>query len=101
MLCSITDLPAIDQIVITFRTAFEEKPIVAVGDECLDAKFMTEREIVGLPVAWASVIGNSPQRFFDQLRSGMYSIELHTVEVDTSACEESASSVPPFETLVY
>ena len=95
------DLPAINQIVITFRTAFEEKPIIAAGDECLDAKFMSEREISGLRVAWGSVIGNSPQRFFDQLQSGMYSIELHTVEADSRACDEGASTIQPFETLVY
>ena len=77
-LYSVMNLTAIDQIVISFRTTFTKKPVVTAGEECLDAAFMSEREIRLAEMAWADAVGNSPHRLFEELRSGQYSIQLFT-----------------------
>jgi ADP-ribose pyrophosphatase YjhB (NUDIX family) len=103
-LYSVMNLTEINQIVISFRTAFSKKPVVTAGEECLDAAFMSEREIPFIQMAWASGIENSAYRFFEELRTGRYAIQLLTVGPGTARYsrirEYQLMSEPPVKSLV-
>jgi ADP-ribose pyrophosphatase YjhB (NUDIX family) len=78
-LCSIINMTAINQVAISFRTAFVDKPAIQARQECSEVAFMSEDEIVGDELAWASSMGNGPRKFYEELRSGNYSIQLITL----------------------
>jgi hypothetical protein len=47
--------------------------------ECLNAEFLGKREIPKDQIAWHPSFGDGPGRFFEELRSGHFSIQLTTL----------------------
>lgn len=78
-LCSVANMTAIDQISVSFRTQLDGKPVVRPGPECLQAAFMSEEEIAWDQFAWLSSMGDRPRRFFQELRSGRFTIQMMTI----------------------
>jgi ADP-ribose pyrophosphatase YjhB (NUDIX family) len=78
-LCSIMNMTVIEQVAITFRTAVDAKPDVFPGPECFEVAFMSEEEIPASQFAWREAMGSEPRQFFDELRSGDFSIRLISI----------------------
>jgi ADP-ribose pyrophosphatase YjhB (NUDIX family) len=78
-LYSIVNLAAIEQVLISFRVMCATRPIVRPGPECLEAAFMSESQIPSEMFAWRTVMGNRPRRFFDEVRSGQFTIQQITI----------------------
>ena len=78
-LCSIMNMTAIEQVAVSFRTELMTKPIIRPGPECLEVAFMTEQEIAKEQIAWRRSMGGGPQRLFNELRSGQFTIQLATI----------------------
>jgi ADP-ribose pyrophosphatase YjhB (NUDIX family) len=78
-LYSIVNLPAIQQVLISFRLVCATKPSVRPGPECLEAAFLCEAEIPLELFAWRTVMGNRPKRFFEEVRSGQFTIQQITI----------------------
>jgi ADP-ribose pyrophosphatase YjhB (NUDIX family) len=78
-LYSVVNLPAIDQVLISFRLALATKPAVRPGPECLEAAFLCESEIPPELFAWRTMMGNRPQRVFEEVRSGQFTIQQITI----------------------
>jgi ADP-ribose pyrophosphatase YjhB (NUDIX family) len=75
-LSSIMNLTAMHQVVMSFRVALNEKPSVTAGPECLEAGFMSERQIAQAQLAWACM---SAGDFFKLLRTQRQSIKILTL----------------------
>jgi hypothetical protein len=71
-----------DQVAIAFRVHLAEKPVIRAGPECLDAQFLGKRDIPAEEIAWRQSFGDGPVRFFEELRSGQFSIQLMTLASD-------------------
>ena len=78
-LSGIINIPAIDQIVVTFRFDLEALPVLHAGEECLAVAFLSEHEVPAGDFAWRGLLGPVPARFFNELRSQDFSINLITV----------------------
>ena len=78
-LSGVINMPAIDQILVTFRTALETLPVLRPGAECLEVAFLSEHEVPEEDFAWRGLLGPVPARFFNELRSREVSINLITV----------------------
>jgi ADP-ribose pyrophosphatase YjhB (NUDIX family) len=79
LLYSVVNIPAIEQVVISFRVDCEVKPMIRFGSECLAAAFMRESDVPSELLAWRTVMGNRPRRFFDEIRSRNFTIQQVTV----------------------
>jgi ADP-ribose pyrophosphatase YjhB (NUDIX family) len=79
-LYSIVNLTAIEQVVVSFRAECPIKPLVRVGAECLEAAFVSESQIPAELFAWSTVMGNHPQKFFEEVRSRNFSIQQITID---------------------
>jgi ADP-ribose pyrophosphatase YjhB (NUDIX family) len=79
-LYSIVNLTAIEQVVVSFRTECATKPLVRVGAECLEAAFVSELQIPADLFAWSTVMGNPPQKFFEEMRSRNFTIQQITMD---------------------
>jgi ADP-ribose pyrophosphatase YjhB (NUDIX family) len=75
-LCSVLNMPDIQQVAIVFRTEFETKPKIRAGIECLDVAFMSEEDLQTVELAWREALGDEPRQLFSELRSGQFSIRL-------------------------
>jgi ADP-ribose pyrophosphatase YjhB (NUDIX family) len=78
-LSGVINLPGIDQILVTFRIDLEALPVLRPGGECLEVSFLSEHEVPPGGLAWRRLMGPAPARFFDELRSHDFSINLITV----------------------
>jgi len=78
-LYSVVNMTAINQVAVVFRTQLADRPQIRLGSECLNAEFLGKREIPRDQIAWHPSFGDSPGRFFDELRSGHFSIQLTTL----------------------
>jgi len=78
-LSGIINIPAIDQIVVTFRIDLETVPVLRPGGECLEVAFLSEHDAPTEDFAWRGLLGPAPARYFNELRSGDFSINLITV----------------------
>ena len=67
-LCSILDMPSIEQVGIVFSTELTAEAGIHPGNECLEAAFLTEAEIPAEQLAWREALGDYPTRFFFSLR---------------------------------
>lgn len=67
-LCSILDMPDIEQVGIVFRTELTAEAGIHLGNECLEAAFLREGEIPAEQLAWREALGDDPTRFFFSLR---------------------------------
>lgn len=78
-LYTVANMTAIDQIAVSFRIQLTDLPIVRPGPECLEAAFVAESEIPLASLAWHDAMGSRPRRFFSELRSGAFTVQLMTV----------------------
>jgi ADP-ribose pyrophosphatase YjhB (NUDIX family) len=78
-LYSIVNMTAIEQIAVTFRVQLPQAPEIQPGAECLEVGFFAETEIPPDLLAWRESMGDRPQRFFNELRSGNFTIQLITI----------------------
>ena len=94
-LYSVINLPAINQIWISFRCDLTEDPMVRPGPESLDAGFFTEQELLGMEIAWQSVAPDWIGVFFQQRRTKRFAIHL----VDIAWCPGVDSRVRDYPLL--
>jgi 8-oxo-dGTP pyrophosphatase MutT (NUDIX family) len=78
----IINMPALEQVAVAFRVDVTEKPSLCVGAECLEAAFISEHEIAPRQIAWHQSWGEGLKRFFGELRSHHYTIQLITLGSD-------------------
>lgn len=78
-LCSVINMPAIRQVAIMFRIVLDVMPAPTPGVECLDAAFLAAHEIPRGEFAWRSTMGDGPERFYRELVSGKFTIQLITL----------------------
>jgi ADP-ribose pyrophosphatase YjhB (NUDIX family) len=78
-LWGIINVTAVDQIIVAFRVELLALPTLRPGAECIDAAFLSEHEIPEGGFAWRKLLGSVPGRFFNELRSGDFSITLITL----------------------
>jgi ADP-ribose pyrophosphatase YjhB (NUDIX family) len=83
-LYAVINMQSIDQIAISFRVELAEFPAVHAGPECAAVQFLSEKELVGRPVAWSGSIGSMRQRLFDEIRTGRFSIQLTGIGADNA-----------------
>jgi len=76
---SVMNMTALEQVAIQFRVSLTSKPEVRCGPECLDVAFMSQEEIPFHQVAWRASMGDRPQRFFDEMRLGRFTIQLISI----------------------
>jgi hypothetical protein len=72
-------MTSLQQIAVTFRAQVAQKPPIRAGRECLEVAFKPEHE---LELAWRNAMGDRPARFFNELRSGRFTIQLITIASD-------------------
>ena len=89
-LYAVMNITAIDQVMVSFRVQLAEKPELRCGPECLDLGFMSEEEMPTSSLAWGEVMGDGPQRFFAELRSGHFSIHLMSIGMEGEPFHNSA-----------
>jgi ADP-ribose pyrophosphatase YjhB (NUDIX family) len=75
-LCSVVNMTAIEQVAIMFRVMLETMPELSPGPECLELAFMSAHEVPEDQFAWRSTMGDGPERFYRELRSGAFTIQL-------------------------
>ena len=84
-LYSVVNMTGIKQILISFRVQLTSQPVLSPGPECLEAAFLSEDEIHRVDFAWRISMGDGLARFFKELRSGSFSIQLITLASDQGA----------------
>ena len=78
-LSGVINVPTIDQVVVTFRIELETVPVLRAGGECLEVGFLAEHEVPAADLAWRGLLGPVAARFFNELRSRDFSINLITI----------------------
>jgi len=78
----IINMTAMQQVTVAFRVELSDKPAVSAGAECLEAAFVSEHEIPPGRIAWHQSWGEGLRRFFRELRSRRYTIQLITLGSD-------------------
>jgi hypothetical protein len=76
---SCMSLTAMDQIIVCLRVKLSERPVTTPGVECLEAAFLSKEEANGIQMAWSSIMGHDPQRLFEEVSRGRYSVQLLTL----------------------
>jgi ADP-ribose pyrophosphatase YjhB (NUDIX family) len=84
-LYSVVNMTSIRQILISFRIELTSDPPLRPGPECLDVAFLSEHEVRDVDFAWRVSMGDGLARFFNELRSGAYTIQLITLACDQGA----------------
>jgi ADP-ribose pyrophosphatase YjhB (NUDIX family) len=75
-LCSVVNMTSIEQVAIMFRVELDATPTLTPGPECLELAFMSAPEIPEEDFAWRSLMGDGPERFYRELRSREFTIQL-------------------------
>jgi len=75
----VINMVEIHQVAVGFRVELAAEPVLRPGPECLEVAFFAEEDMPGDELAWRMYMGNSPQRWFNEIRSGDYSIRLGTL----------------------
>jgi ADP-ribose pyrophosphatase YjhB (NUDIX family) len=78
----IINMTAMQQVTVAFRVEVADKPAVCAGPECLTAAFVAEHEIPPAQIAWHKSWGEGLRRFFRELQSRQYTIQLITLGSD-------------------
>jgi ADP-ribose pyrophosphatase YjhB (NUDIX family) len=84
-LYSVVNMTAVKQILISFRVTLQSLPKLTAGPECLEATFMSESEVTKADFAWRVTMGDGFARFFKELRSGNFTIQLITLASEKGA----------------
>ena len=77
MLYSVTSLPHLDEVYVTYRAELGAEPELQPGPETLDAGLFSERDLPRR-LAFASSSRIFMQEFFDRLRDGIFPVRCHT-----------------------
>jgi ADP-ribose pyrophosphatase YjhB (NUDIX family) len=80
----VINLPAIEQIAITFRVEFTERPTLVRGSECLEVAFMAEDAMSPEQLAWGDSMAG-PEKFFRELRSKKFTINHVTIGTNSGS----------------
>jgi ADP-ribose pyrophosphatase YjhB (NUDIX family) len=75
----IINMTAIHQVAIAFRVSVTDLPEVHPGPECLEVAFVSADELADKALAWRASLGDGPQRFYQELQSGDFTIQLQTL----------------------
>lgn len=75
----IINMTAMQQVAVAFRVELTDKPSLCAGAECLEVAFISEHEIAPGQIAWHQSWGEGLERFFRELRSHHYTIQLITL----------------------
>jgi len=78
-LCSVINMTSIEQVAIIFRVMLDSIPVLTPSPECLELAFKSAHEVPEDQFAWHSTMGDGPERFYGELRSGEFSIRLITL----------------------
>lgn len=78
-LYAVSNMTAIEQIAVTFRLEVGAEPVVHAGAECCEVAFLTEEQTHQNEIAWRESFGDGPRRFFQELRSRHFTIQLSTL----------------------
>ena len=78
-LCSVVNMTSIEQVAIIFRVMLETMPVLSPGPECLEVAFMSTHEVPKDQFAWRSTMGDGPERFYRELHSREFTIQLITL----------------------
>jgi ADP-ribose pyrophosphatase YjhB (NUDIX family) len=78
----IINMTAMEQVAVAFRVEMADRPSLCAGAECLEAAFIAEHEIAPGQIAWHQSWGEGLKRFFRELRSQHYTIQLITLGSD-------------------
>jgi ADP-ribose pyrophosphatase YjhB (NUDIX family) len=84
-LCSVVNMTAIEQVAIIFRVMLETMPVLNPGPECLELAFLSPNEVPEGQFAWRSTMGDGPERFYREMRSGDFTIQLITLGASDGA----------------
>lgn len=78
-LCMVINMTAIQQVTIAFRVALADKPNVRLGAESLEVAFASEDWMSSNEIAWHGTWAGGLKRFFQEIRSCEYTIQLMTL----------------------
>ena len=78
-LYSIVNMLRLQQITVAFRTELSSLPSIAMGPECVDAKFIPIGALTPESFAWSRSMGDSVATLFEELKSGQFHIHLSTL----------------------
>jgi ADP-ribose pyrophosphatase YjhB (NUDIX family) len=78
-LCSVINMASIRQVAIIFRIVLEFLPAIKPGPECLDVAFLAAHEVPQGEFAWRHTMGDGPERFYRELLSKQFTIQLITL----------------------
>jgi ADP-ribose pyrophosphatase YjhB (NUDIX family) len=84
-LCSVVNMTSIEQVAIMFRVALGAIPALTPGPECLELAFMAAHEIPAGQFAWRSTMGDGPERFYRELQTGAFTIQLISLGANDGA----------------
>jgi ADP-ribose pyrophosphatase YjhB (NUDIX family) len=79
-LYSVMDMPAIEEVYVTFRAELHGMPAMHAGPECMDVALLSEDELPLSELAWLESLGDATHRFFGQVRSGKFAIYLASLD---------------------
>ena len=84
-LCSVVNMTSIEQVAVMFRVMLDVMPILTPGPECLELAFMAAHEIPADQFAWRSTMGDGPERFYRELQTGTFTIQLISLGANDGA----------------
>ena len=75
-LCSVVNMTSIEQVAVMFRLHLDAMPMLTPGPESLDVAFLAAHEIPASLFAWRETMGDGPERFYQELQTGNFTIQL-------------------------
>ncbi len=78
-LCSVINMTSISQVAILFRIVVDELPTLCPGPECQEVAFLANHEVPEGTFAWRQTMGDGPERFYQELLSQQFTIQLITL----------------------
>jgi 8-oxo-dGTP pyrophosphatase MutT (NUDIX family) len=78
-LYTVISMPALEQVVVSFRARLTKRQTPRPGPESAEAVFLSEDEMNSIDIAWREALPDQPRRFWRELRSGHFTIKLASV----------------------
>jgi ADP-ribose pyrophosphatase YjhB (NUDIX family) len=78
-LCSVINMTSIRQVAIIFRIVLDSLPVLKPGSEYLEVAFLANHEVPHSQFAWRQTMGDGPERFYRELVSQQFTIQLITL----------------------
>lgn len=79
LLHALSTLPDISEVYVGLRVELREEPVVAIGPECLDARFFAESEVPWAELAYTDIAAYL-RVFFEEQRSNQYSVHFSRLQ---------------------